>query len=128
MQVSRGAPSGESRCLALSFQKCPRPARQSSRDSMHPARVGLLRALRRSVVVCALAVLPGSGCRVATQETTSHEPVEECKQYETALNACFHRDAAFAAQPALLPASESDRTRIAELCAENLRRIRIACR
>jgi hypothetical protein len=56
------------------------------------------------------------------------EPVEECRQYETALNACFHRDVSVANQASLLPKSDADRRRIKALCSENLKRIQIACR
>ena len=78
-----------------------------------------------------VAVMAGA-CRLGgsndSSTSQSSEPVDECRQYEAALNACFHRDASFANQPALLPQSDADRERIKLLCAENLRRIRTACR
>jgi hypothetical protein len=78
-----------------------------------------------------VAVLAGA-CRLGGSNdpspSPSSEPVQECRQYEAALNSCFHRDASFATQPALLPTSHEERQRIKTLCGENLRRIRTACR
>jgi hypothetical protein len=56
------------------------------------------------------------------------EPVTECVQYEDTLKTCMHRDTGFARQPSLLPTTDADRVRIAAICAEDLRRLQIACR
>jgi hypothetical protein len=56
------------------------------------------------------------------------EPVPECRQYEGALDACFHRDSGFAERPEMIPMTKADRERIRDLCSANLARIRTACR
>jgi hypothetical protein len=55
-------------------------------------------------------------------------PVPECKQYEAALDACFHRDSGFANQPSVLPKDEADRERIRNLCNRNLEQLPAACK
>jgi hypothetical protein len=57
----------------------------------------------------------------------SGDTVPECKQYEQALDACYHRDSGFAEQPSMIPKTDADRKRIAELCKVNLARIKVAC-
>jgi hypothetical protein len=59
---------------------------------------------------------------------SSGEAVPECKQYEAALDSCFHRDSGFAERPEMIPKTDADRKRIAELCTVNLARIKVACR
>jgi hypothetical protein len=56
------------------------------------------------------------------------ETVPECRQYEQALDSCFHRDSGFAERPEMIPKTDADRKRIAELCMVNLARIKVACR
>jgi hypothetical protein len=77
----------------------------------------------------ALLVTLACACssRHADVTAVAPAPVEECEQYEAALNACFHRDVEFAHQAAVLPASDADRERIKIVCSANLQRIRTAC-
>ncbi len=56
------------------------------------------------------------------------ETVPECVQYQTAFDACFHRDSGFATQPAMIPTTPADRDRIGAICSENLARLKTACR
>jgi hypothetical protein len=70
-------------------------------------------------------VMTGCGGK---HDSGAPEPVEECKQYEVAVNRCLHRNIDFASQPSLLPATAVDRERIRAVCSENLQRIQKACR
>jgi hypothetical protein len=54
--------------------------------------------------------------------------VAECKQYEAALDACYHSPSGFAEQPAMLAKTEADRVRLAQSCMINLERLKTACR
>jgi hypothetical protein len=115
-------------------------ARHQKPSLLHPRR----HAMRRVgslplVVLAAIRVLGGlfvaalacachSGASSASGDGANPAPVEECKTYEAAVNACFHRNLSIAHQTSLLPKSEDDRRRIAALCTENLQRIRTACR
>jgi hypothetical protein len=59
----------------------------------------------------------------------SEEPVAECVQYERAVADCYHRtDIAIASQPALIPHTREERSKIQELCRQNLERFKAACR
>jgi hypothetical protein len=64
----------------------------------------------------------------ACGERIKPEPVAECQAYEAALTACFHRPSQFSRQASLLPETRSQRKRIAQLCSDNLKRLRTACR
>jgi hypothetical protein len=64
----------------------------------------------------------------ASPTDDSARPVDTCLEYETAIDTCLHRDAAIAHQPSLLAKTDAERGRIRAVCAENLRRLKTACR
>jgi hypothetical protein len=81
----------------------------------------------KTTIGCAtLLLLLSVGCG-GGKGSNNGEPVAECRQYEAALDACYHRDSGFAEQPAMIPKTDADRKRIAELCTVNLARIKVAC-
>jgi hypothetical protein len=80
----------------------------------------------KTVKVCAsLFLLLSFGCGCSKD---NGDPVAECRQYEAALDACFHRDSGFAERPEMIPKTKDDRERIRNVCSANLARIRAACR
>jgi hypothetical protein len=78
------------------------------------------------MLVCQTLVLLSLLCACGGKGVNG-ETVPECRQYEAALDACYHRDSGFAEQPAMIPKTDADRKRIAELCTVNLARIKVAC-
>lgn len=83
----------------------------------------------RRMFILALSILAAcSGKSAVPQKTDDVEPVAECVQYQTALENCFHRDSGLAHDPTLIPKTPADRARIQQVCADNLARIRTACR
>jgi hypothetical protein len=78
-------------------------------------------------VVAVGLVFAQGGCRAATTaETMEVEPIEECQQYESTLDACFHRKTSFSSQPSLVALVRADRARA--VCAANLKELRASCR
>jgi len=75
--------------------------------------------------VAKVVVLLGAS---ACHSDTVSDPVAECKQYESLMASCLHRDSSFASQPSLIPTSGADRERIREICLTNVARLRAACR
>ena len=81
--------------------------------------------------MAAVALIAACGGHRASSEGSGGvpiEPVAECREYEDALKTCFQRDTGFASQPDLLPKTDADRVRLGALCAENLQRLKRACR
>ena len=103
------------------FGNCKGETSSSLRKAKTRARPGV--SLVSVLAVLALAC----GCG-GKRPSSDAEPVAECAQFETAMNACFGRHSSVARTPALLPKSDADRERIRAMCSENLERIRIACR
>jgi hypothetical protein len=84
--------------------------------------------LKKCPPATVLATVAFLGCRNGDPvDQPAPEPVTECKQYETALSACFHRSVSIASEAAYLPKSEADRPRVQLLCSQNLERIESAC-
>ena len=79
----------------------------------------LARVIATGLMVCACS---------ARHNADGEAPIAACVSYESALKSCFHRDVAFANQQVLIPNNDADRERIAQLCSENLARIRETCR
>jgi len=82
-------------------------------------------------LACLLLAAVGCGAGPsdeAAPASAAVETVPECRQYEAALGACFHRSVSVADHPSLRVASNADRTRLRTLCLENLQRIKSACR
>jgi hypothetical protein len=77
-------------------------------------------------------LLSAIGCSRSADSTVAESvplgPIAECVQYEHLLASCFHRDAAFASQPGLIPKSRAAADHIRDLCRENLARLGPACR
>jgi hypothetical protein len=80
------------------------------------------------MLACHTLVLLCLVCACGGGHKDNGEPVAECRQYEAALDSCYHRDSGFAEQPAVIPKTKQDRDRIRELCLANLARIKAACR
>jgi hypothetical protein len=83
---------------------------------------------RRLGAFLALQVLGTIGCSSGHAGKDPPKPVQECLDYERALEACFHRHVSIASQTALVPKSDDDRRRITDLCIENRQRLQAACR
>jgi hypothetical protein len=56
------------------------------------------------------------------------EVVPECRDYELAVTACFHRSFSIAEEPELIPHTMAERRMIQQRCRQNLERITLACR
>lgn len=67
-------------------------------------------------------------CGSKAQKPNEGERVAECVQYQSAFDACFHRDSGFASQPAMIPKTDGDRLRLRQVCSENLERLKASCR
>jgi hypothetical protein len=98
---------------------------------MH-TRLAIGRTCVRVAVSIVGAVVVFAGCgghKDASQsETGALEPIAECKAYEDELRTCFHRETSFASQPDLLAKTDADRARVRALCADNIGRLKKACR
>ncbi len=65
--------------------------------------------------------------RLGSSKAEVNKSPLECQQYESALDACFHRASGFTSQPSLIPSSDADRERIRQICLDNLQRIQASC-
>jgi len=84
---------------------------------------------RAPAIACLLWAAVGCGSGGSDKPASAAaEPVAECRQYESALGACFHRRVSVANHASLQVANNDDRARVRALCLENLQRIKTACR
>ena len=92
-------------------------------------KLRLISMSRAAAIVCLLSGAVGCGWGGSDKTgSAASEPVAECRQYESALGACFHRRVSVANHPSLRVANNDDRARVRALCLENLQRIKTACR
>jgi hypothetical protein len=71
------------------------------------------------------AILAGAACNTFAGPEDS-APIPECTQYEATFQMCFHRKMSiFDASP---PKTREERAQMADVCADNLRRLNAACR
>lgn len=89
--------------------------------SVHIEVIRVTRGTMLLMVACATA------CGSNAQKTGEDNRVAECVQYQSAFDACFHRDSGFASQPAMIPKTGADRSRLRQICSENLQRLKTAC-
>jgi hypothetical protein len=81
-----------------------------------------------ALLALGLAFLPACGGRTsATSSAEAAAPIAECDNYQAALERCFHRQTAFAAQVAQMTGSAEARDRMRRVCAENLDQLTASC-
>jgi hypothetical protein len=82
----------------------------------------------RSLFLNFVLFISGIGaCSGKSAKEESRDPPVECKQYEAALDACYHRHTLFASQAALIPTSEDARVRIRQMCVDSLNQLKRVC-
>jgi hypothetical protein len=90
------------------------------------ARIGFVALLTQGALV-GLTACQDSGVRPG-QAGERPKPIAECSEYEALLNSCFHRTTSFTSQPSIMALAKADPDRARDLCADNLKKIRAACR
>jgi hypothetical protein len=95
-------------------------------DSM--GHTGAPSALRTAIMTLFVSAFAACGGHRAADGQDAGGLVPECVAYQQAFARCSGVDASIASQPAAIPSSDADRTRIARLCASNLQRLRETCR